>query len=212
MQCPHCLNHFHEVWVPASLDVSGNTANDADGSYFCRWAKCPACNRITILLFGGSGQARWQQMVRPRNVSRTPLPAEVPAEFSADYREACDVLAVSPKASAALSRRCLQHLLHEHFKIKKHNLDKEIEEVQTKLPNEIAEMLHSVRVIGNFAAHPTKSTNTGEILDVEPHEAEWQLDTLEALFDYCFVQPASIKKRKDAINAKLIAAGKQPLP
>jgi hypothetical protein len=33
-------------------------------------------------------------------------------------------------------------------------------------------MSHTVRTIGNFAAHPIKSTSTGTIVDVEPGEAE----------------------------------------
>lgn len=41
-----------------------------------------------------------------------------------------------------------------------------------------------MRNIGNFAAHPLKDTSTGEILPVEAGEAEWNLETLEALFDF----------------------------
>ena len=34
-------------------------------------------------------------------------------------------------------------------------------------------------------------------------EAEWNLDTLESLFDYYFVQPAAIKAKRDALDRKL---------
>ena len=47
--------------------------------------------------------------VFPRIPPRGPAPPEVPAEFTEDYGEACLILADSAKASAALSRRCLQH-------------------------------------------------------------------------------------------------------
>jgi len=43
----------------------------------------------------------------------TQLPEEVPERFAADFREAHDTLPISPKASAALSRRCLQTLIRE---------------------------------------------------------------------------------------------------
>ena len=56
-----------------------------------------------------------------------------------------------------------------------------------------------------------KSTNTGEVIEVESGEAEWLLDTLEGLFDFYFVQPASLKKKREALNAKLTDAGKPPL-
>ena len=80
----------------------------------------------------------------------------------------------------------------------------QIEEVIAtgKLPSHISEGLHAVRNIGNFAAHPTKSKSTGEIVDVEPGEAEWNLDVLEFLFDFYFVQPVLAAKRKAAINKK----------
>jgi len=57
-----------------------------------------------------------------------------------------------------------------------------------------------------------KDTTTGEIVDVEPHEAEWNLDVLESLFDFYYVQPALAKAKKDIINKKLVAAGRPPLP
>ena len=68
-----------------------------------------------------------------------------------------------------------------------------------------------VRNIGNFAAHPNKSLHTGEIVDVEPLEAEWCLETLEILFDHYFVRPTEIRRRQEAINDKLVDAGKPEL-
>ena len=46
---------------------------------------------------------------------------------------------------------------------------------------------------------------------VEPGEAEWNLDVLEALFDFYYVQPAKHKKKKAALNKKLADAGKPPM-
>ena len=149
----------------------------------------------------------------PRGVSRAPVAAEVPPKIGEDYKEACLVLADSPKASAALSRRCLQNVLRTAAGVKHGNLANEIDEViATKtLPNITADSLDIVRVIGNFAAHPMKSTSTGEIMDVEPHEAEWNLDVLESLFDFYYVLPTRAQTKKDAINKKLVDAGKLPL-
>lgn len=42
-------------------------------------------------------------------------------------------------------------------------------------------------------------------------EAEWLLDVLEALFDFYFVQPATLRAKKDALNKKLKEAGKPPI-
>jgi hypothetical protein len=68
-----------------------------------------------------------------------------------------------------------------------------------------------VRVIGNFAAHPIKSTNTGEVVAVEPGEAEFLLDVLDGVFGFYFVQPEVARKQREAINIKLQEAGKPRL-
>jgi hypothetical protein len=112
-----------------------------------------------------------------------------------------------------LSRRALQHLLREKAHTTKRDLADAIQEVldSKALPSHLAENLDVVRVIGNFAAHPLKSTSTGEIIDVEPNEAEWNLDVLEGLFDFYFVQPAIATKKRADLNKKLQDAGKPPL-
>ena len=52
------------------------------------------------------------------------------------------------------------------------------------LPSSLADNVDAVRQVGNFAAHPIKSTSIGEIVEVEENEAEWLLDVLEELFDF----------------------------
>jgi hypothetical protein len=152
-------------------------------------------------------------MVHPKGIARAPLSADVPDKYAADYREACLVFGDSPKASAALSRRCLQLLIREHVGIHKATLAQEIDAVLAlkTLPSHLADAIDGVRNIGNFAAHPEKDTNTGEIVDVEDGEAEWLLDTLEGLFDFYFVAAAALQRKKDALNKKLADAGKKPM-
>ncbi len=221
MKCPHCMVEFHDeaVWFPLG--------SDTDGYWAVLKAECPApaCKRMVLYLCCGraitnqhSGFSRLadlkkQILVRPKGSTRAPCPPEVKAassDIAGDYEESCLVLADSPKASAALSRRCLQHVLREKAKTTKKDLFDQIQEVLTsgKLPSHIDESLEAVRVIGNFAAHPTKSQSTGEIVDVEPGEAEWNLEAVEALFDFYYVQPAKAAVRKAALNLKLVDAGK----
>lgn len=223
MQCPHCLKHFHERsnCQPVFLGIN-HAAQDREGVWGAAVTECPACKLIIVafgtLISGGYGQS-WimesstYRLVRPKVVSRSPIPAEVPHEFTADYIEACLVLSDSEKASAALSRRCLQHLLREKVQVKKDDLAKEIQQVldSKQLPGYLAEDLDAIRNVGNFAAHPLKSTNSGQIVDVEPQEAEWILNLLEHLFDFYFVQPARAQVKRDALNAKLQDLGKPPM-
>jgi len=48
----------------------------------------------------------------------------------------------------------------------------------------------------------------GEMVEIEPGEAEWSRDVLEGLLDFYFVQPALLQKKRDELNAKLAGAGK----
>jgi len=188
---------------------------------------CPACNHLILHLENGA-MGQWDHarqvpsslnfvdrswLVWPKGVSRAPVPAEVPPAIVEDYKEACLVLSDSAKASAALSRRCLQNLLRQAAGVKPGDLSGEIQQVldSNKLPTPIAENIDAVRNIGNFAAHPNKSKSTGEVVPVEPGESEWNLDVLESLFDFYFVQPARAKAKRDALNRKLADAGKPPV-
>jgi hypothetical protein len=155
--------------------------------------------------------------VWPKGSARPPLPKEVPASFAVDYNEACLVLADSPKASAALSRRCLQRLLREKAGVTPKKLHEEIDEVvqSGKLPTYITEsLLDAVRHCGNLAAHPELNASTGEIIEVEAGEADWCLDILDTLFDFYFVQPAKIAERtvrlQNKLDAKKSPAKKRP--
>jgi Domain of unknown function (DUF4145) len=122
-------------------------------------------------------------------------------------------LGVSPKASAAISRRMLQAILSDKFNIAKGSLAEQIQEFVEKpgIPSFLAEAVDAVRVIGNIAAHPIKSKNTGAIVAVEPGEAEWLVEVLDALCDFAFVQPKRLQTRRDQLNQKLEELGKPPL-
>lgn len=151
--------------------------------------------------------------VYPQVASRPNAPIEVDGHIAQDFNEACLVLSLSPKASAALSRRCLQNILREKAGVTHGNLVKEIEQVISdgKTPSYITESIDAIRNIGNFAAHPSKDRASGEIIDVDPGEADWLLDVLEMLFDFYYVQPEVIKKKRADLDAKLTAAGKPPM-
>ena len=216
MKCPHCIVEFHDKVSVVELGF------DINGNWRIKCRNCPNCKKNIYHLLNYkteniNGTIKFEELseilIRPKISNRSPVPKEVPKEFSNDYSEACLVLADSPKASAALSRRCLQHILREKMGISKKDLFQEIQEVIDKalLPTDLLESIDAIRNIGNFAAHTMKSQITGELVDVEPQEAEWNLDVLEMLFEYLFVRPAVIKKKRDELNSKLTDAGKNPM-
>jgi hypothetical protein len=198
------------------LELNQGT-DSIDGPWSVGNQTCPECKKMILHLLRIGGQPRKIKekiLVWPKGVtSRTPCPKEVPPDVADYYNQACLVLADSPMAAAALARRCLQHVLRGAAKVKPQDLANEIQEVLDRgtLPTHIAEDIDAVRNIGNFAAHPMKSQHTGDILPVEPDEAEWTLNVVEALFDFYYVQPAVSKAKRDALNQKVAQAGKPPL-
>lgn len=210
-KCPYCLN---ALYVKLEQDYIGSDEKEWGITYY----NCPACKKLVVFLFNGKYDAKDKDferiynssLVKPRNISRSPIDPEILERFGEDYNEACLVLNDSPKASAALSRRCLQNLLREKAGIKPGNLSDEIQQVidSKQLPTALSDSIDCIRNIGNFAAHPLKSKSTGEIVDVEPGEAEWNLEVLELLFDFYLVQPEKIKQKRDELNKKLRDAGK----
>ena len=181
--------------------------------------KCPACAGIVIEYVVRSGGSTGDGSVLPRGEthhlawprrSRIAAP-EVPDPYSSDFAEAGSILDLSPQASAALARRILQAVLVDQLHASGRDLEKQIESVVAALPTHVGEQLHALRIVGNFAAHPIKDTQTGAVVPVEQGEAEWTLDTVEALFDHVFVAPEHAASRRAALNQKLQAAGKPQL-
>ena len=211
-KCPHCQTvvrfeafHQHEEAFYRSHIM------------YISLVRCPNCNNIVVsyrtYVFIDTRNRKnvVEAIIYPISSGRSPAPDEVPDNIAQDYQEACLVFPHSPKASAALARRCLQSILTNYAHTSSTNLSAQIDEVLDSLPTYISDVLDSIRNVGNFAAHEQKSTNTGMILDVEPHEAEWTLDILELLFDFYFVGPAKAQAKKDSLNTKLTEAGKNPM-
>lgn len=211
MRCPHCTV---EIFPSSQWSRAVSDGTDEPADKMVVNDVCPSCGRWFIELQSGydipvAGEIDWVITARtvlwPRTSSRPPIPAEVPDPLRSVAVEAGLILADSPRASAALSRRCLQQVLREESKAPPSDLFHEIEWAiaNAGLPSHAKEGLHDLREIGNMAAHPNMSTATGEYLEVEPGEAEWTLDVLDALFDHYFVGPARTAARRAALDAKL---------
>ncbi|NPV21479.1 DUF4145 domain-containing protein [Bradyrhizobium aeschynomenes] len=221
MKCPHCTVNFHDNWVESYFE-RGNyhvieTLDEKKLYWFYRTTYCPECKRVVIEVSqrdSKASAAQWRQ-IYPTGASRGPVSPEVPKDIAADYLEACNVLPISAKASAALSRRCLQSILHQAG-YRARDLAKELDlllsepDPRKAIPHQLRETVDAIRHFGNFSAHPIDDKTTLQIIDVEPHEAEWCLEVIEDLFLHFYVAPAAAKAKKDALNAKLAAGGKPP--
>ena len=227
MKCPHCRIAFdHKNARPSEHHLGW------DGEYFwvVLWVKCPTCARFVIDLLSaperedgvsqqsGSGEPAYdltrlnKLQVHPLGNAR-PLSPDVPVPYADRFQKAVRVLPLAADASAALSRRLLQDLIRDKAGITKRTLNDEIEALleSNVLRSELADDVDVIRQVGNFAAHPIKSQSTGEVVDVEPGEADWLLDVLEELLDFYFVRPAASQRRREKLNEKLKDTGKPEL-
>jgi len=218
MICPHCSTAAKYDWRTTSV-IKFDDEKESLGTELS-YATCPNCEEIVILLQRGEifhdeigtchvNHIEWQKMIYPKKENFTNS-EDIPKLYLEDYEESIKVLSASPKASAALSRRLLQNILREKYKIKEKSLAQEILKFieLDGIPSHLTNAVDAVRNIGNLAAHPTKNNNTGEIVSVENGEAEWLIEVIEALFDFTFIQPLKLQRRRKELNLKLKKVGK----
>jgi hypothetical protein len=130
------------------------------------------------------------------------LPDYIPAPIQEDYYEACRIRDLSPKASATLSRRCLQGMIRDFWGIKKARLKDEIDALEEKVDPDIWSSIDAVRNVGNVGAHMEKDINI--IVAVESGEAKLLIELIEQLFDDWYVARESRRQRTEDLK-KLVA-------
>ena len=116
--------------------------------------------------------------IKPQSHAKQ-FPSYIPQVIIADYKEACLIQSLSPKASATLARRCLQGIIRDFWKVNERNLFTEINAIQEKVAPQTWEAINAVRLVGNIGAHMEKDINL--IIDVEPNEAEALIKLTEIL-------------------------------
>ena len=133
------------------------------------------------------------------------FPDYIPAPLLADYQEACLILDKSPKASATLSRRCLQGMIRDFWGITKSRLVDEVDELHSKVDSDTWGAIDSLRKLGNIGAHMEKDINL--IVDVDPDEARLLIGLIETLLTEWYVSRHNRLQRMSKI--KSLAAGKE---
>ena len=214
MQCPHCTVAFRDVELWQEFLIRKNSSHTMESRLDV--TECPECQSPIVKLIRvniSEFTIVSERLLYPTSVARGFSGTGVPGELMQDYREACDVLVISPKASAAMSRRVLQLVLNgqgypgRNLAAQIDNLLKETDPTKV-LPSNIKSSVDAIRNFGNFSAHPINDATTLQVIDVEPHEAEWCLEIVERLFDHFYVAPAADAKRLADLNEKLSQAGK----
>lgn len=215
--CPYC-DRDTTITGTVATGSFGLTMNNADGD---RWFSyqlivCPSlnCRRFTLTLFMfeylhsegwkvGKHLETWN-LIPPSNAKV--FPDYVPKAIRDDYVEACKIRDLSPKASATLSRRCLQGMIRDFWGIVKPRLIDEIEALKEKTDALTWEAIDSTRKIGNVGAHMEKDINL--IVDVDANEANLLIWLIELLVKDWYItrqerqeRLLAIVKAKDAKDA-----------
>jgi hypothetical protein len=217
--CPHCeravtivderiTNDRHTLWI-----------ENAVGRYslITTFIVCPndECRKFTLTArlhesthhsggerIGGVVE-KWNLI--PPSKAKT-FPTYIPQPILDDYREACLIRDLSPKASATLARRCLQGILRDFWGVKPGRLVDEIAQIKDRVDPLAWDAIEAVRTIGNIGAHMEKDINL--IVDVDPDEADLLIQLVETLLREWYIAREERQKRMAAIVATASAKKK----
>lgn len=195
-QCPYC-----QMIMPISEETTSKQYPSFDsqhsitltnkGYYYGNSAielifyKCPNCSQYTISAIGmGTFVKDVNSQLHPKSLAKQ-FPEYIPEAIRQDYEEACAIVSLSPKASATLSRRCLQGMIRDFWDIKESNLSKAIEQLEGKIPVPQWNVINGVRRIGNIGAHMEKDINL--IIDIDPDEAQKLIKLIEHLLEQWYI-------------------------
>lgn len=200
--CPFCNNmatvgseNYHSDYTTLNIKNADGTRIFENVFIIC---PNPDCNKFTLKanLYSAvytSSQyhnpyrkdellQEWDLM--PQFSSMT-LPDYIPAAVKEDYYEACLISKLSPKASATLSRRCLQGMIRDYWNVSKKTLHEEILGIQDKIDPLALDAINAVRKIGNIGAHMEKDINS--IVEVDPSEAQLLIGLIEILMKEWYI-------------------------
>jgi len=217
--CPHCE---HAVTISEHRFSVNNHClyiKNSDGrrSLITRYFVCPnpECQKFTLtaaLHESSMGQHKENIGALLREWGLVPesrakhFPSYIPDTLLQDYREACLIRELSPKASATLSRRCLQGIIRDFWSVKPGRLVDEIDAIKDKIDPLTWDAVDALRKLGNIGAHMEKDISL--IVDVDPDEAELLLVLVETLFKDWYVQREERRVRMGSLIA--VAASKKP--
>ncbi len=214
--CPYCNHHATIKADNYYQSVSRLTIENKHGNkvLYNRFIVCPNpdCNEFTLssYLLDTEGVSShigfvWQDGKLNKEWNLIPtsnakgFPEYIPKPIIEDYNEACSIKTLSPKASATLSRRCLQGMIRDFWGIKKGRLLDEINALEEKIDPLIWQSIDAVRKIGNIGAHMEKDINT--IIEVDPSEATVLIQLIEMLIDEWYINRFEREKKLKSIIA-----------
>lgn len=218
--CPFCNSHatIQDVdYIWKWVELEDDNADPGRRAIEMHSIKCPnpECARVSVwaersivypsadLFPTAPGQMLDTWRLIPPSEAKV-FPKYVPQAIREDYEEACLIRDLSPKASATLSRRCLQGMIRDYWGVRKRTLKEEIDAIKDKVKLSTWENIETVRTIGKIGAHMEKNINI--IVDVEPTEAQLLIELIEQLVNGWYIARHEEEERHRKL--KDLAAGK----
>ena len=205
MQCPFCKHYF----TPTNQDqniirteylLKDYTEMQKIGLFMHIICPNDECRKtiIVLKLFYNNGSIFLNKMIYPDKLPIKQYPDYIPQQIREDYEEACNIVDLSPKASATLARRCLQGIIRNFYQVKGKNLHNEIESIRDKVDTQLFDTINAVRQLGNIGAHMENDVNT--IVDIDPEEARQLIGLIELLFEETYIRRHDREQRLLAIQ------------
>lgn len=197
--CPHCSvamsqsQDTYSTQTPSFSSSAGKSYEDRikdnpldPSTLEIEFYHCPECGEYTILANGyGSAVKDVHVTIYPSSLAKK-FPDYVPKNIRQDYEEACAIVDLSPKASATLSRRCLQAMIRDFWNIKgKKRLVDEIDALKDEIQADQWEILNCIRRLGNIGAHPEADVSL--IIDINPEDAQKLISVIELLIKQWYI-------------------------
>ena len=210
--CPYCARA--QSVAESKFEISTSKLGiykNAEGTlvlqYIAIFCANPKCQRTTVDVKLGPGERRSQTGMmqltgEPPLFDQRIVPGGfgklqsnyIPKVIRDDYYEACLIRDLSPKASATLTRRCLQGMIRDFCRISKSRLVDQIDSLRKavqdgtadrSITTETVEAIDHVRGVGNIGAHMEKDID--HIVPVDPGEAQALIELVEMLFEEWYV-------------------------
>ncbi|MFD2116389.1 DUF4145 domain-containing protein [Paenibacillus yanchengensis] len=188
--CPFCRRIMSEnsstLRIYQSSFYLENTKHQQDVNITLVYHKCPGCDKTCVYSIGsGVENIDIVTPLFPQSFA-IQFPDYIPKPIRSDYEEACAIVNLSPKASATLSRRCLQGMIRDFWNISKKRLVDEMDELKNLVPAAQWRVIDGIRRIGNIGAHMEKDVNL--IIDIQPEEATKLIKLIELLIEQWYIQ------------------------
>ncbi|MFA4871934.1 MAG: DUF4145 domain-containing protein [Patescibacteria group bacterium] len=205
--CPHCEArvHIEKLWGDYHSFKNGNVE-------FYVIFRCKPCKKLILKTYLFE-QDRYSNETNLKSIGwdeKFPVSLDtelseqdsehIPEQVLLDYKEALKCKSINAnRASCSMFRRALQSSLLELGANESVDLIEQINSLN-KLPQDIKDWAHQIRIFGNWGTHPDKDNlkeiNNDDVIEV--------YDFISKFFIYVFIMPKKVessrKRREEKIN------------